>query len=141
VVTRPAPAKADGGSAAVELVLLTPVLIALVFGLVQTALAWNAQHTVGAAAQHGARQARTAVALLPARTATSAAERDEQIRASTLSFLQQTGGRALANPTVVISRSGQYVTVTVTASSVGALPGTTVHVTGSSTTPVEGFRP
>lgn len=131
----------DGGSAAIELVLLTPVLIAVVFGLVQTALVWNAQHTVGAAAQHGARQARTAVALLPALTSAPAPDGDAQIRASTLSFLQQTGGRALGNPTVVIRRNGGYVTVTVTASSVGVLPGSTVQVTGSSTTPVEGFRP
>lgn len=121
--------------------LLTPVLIAVVFGLVQTALVWNAQHTVGAAAQHGARQARTALALLPALTSAPSPESDAQIRASTLSFLQQTGGRALTNPTVVIRRNGETVTVTVTASSVGALPGSTVQVTGSSTTPLEGFRP
>lgn len=151
MATRPAPARAatsqqrrsarDGGSAAIELVLLTPVLIAVVFGLVQTALVWNAQHTVGAAAQHGARQARTALALLPALSSAPSPEGDAQIRASTLSFLQQTGGRALANPTVAIARNGQTVTVTVTASSVGVLPGSTVQVTGSSTTPLEGFRP
>jgi Flp pilus assembly protein TadG len=135
------PPPLDGGSAAIELVLLTPVLIAVVFGLVQTALVWNAQHTVGAAAQHGARQARIAVALLPALSSAPSPEGDAQIRASTLSFLQQTGGRALANPTIVIRRNGQTVTVTVTASSVGVLPGSTVQVTGSSTTPVEGFRP
>jgi Flp pilus assembly protein TadG len=151
VARRPAPARAatsgqrrparDGGSAAIELVLLTPVLIAVVFGLVQTALVWNAQHTVGAAAQHGARQARTAVALLPSLTSAPSPDADAQIRASTLLFLQQTGGRGLANPTVVIRRNGGYVTVTVTASSVGVLPGSTVQVTGSSTTPLEGFRP
>lgn len=133
----------DGGSAALELVLLTPVLIALVFALIQTALVWNAQHTVGAAAQHGARQARTAVALAPALSSSAAPspDRDNQIRASTLSFLRQTGGRSLGNPTVAISRSGQYVTVTVTATSIGVLPGSTVQVSSSSRTPIEGFRP
>lgn len=135
------PAGPDHGSAAVELVLITPVLIAMVFGLIQTALLWNARHTLGAAAQHGARQARTAVALLPVGTTTAAFDPDAQVRASTLAFLQQTGGRALGDPSVAISRSGDFVTVTVTATSLGVLPGTTVRISSSSRTPVEGFRP
>lgn len=121
--------------------LLTPALIALVFGLVQTALVWNARHTVGAAAQHGARLARAATALQP--SAATAVERssDEAVRASTLAFLRQTGGSGLQDPAVTVRHDGSYVTVTVTGSTVGVLPGTTVRVSGSSRTPVEGFRP
>lgn len=138
--------RTDTGSSAIELVLLTPALIALVFALVQTALVWNARHTVGAAAQHGARLARTTSALSPTLTsalptAGSATESDEQTRQSTLRFLQQTGGRALRDPTVTIRRDGQYVTVTVSGTTLGVLPGTTMRVTGRSRTPVEGFRP
>lgn len=145
--------RADQGSSAIELVLLTPALIALVFALIQTALVWNAQHTVGAAAQHGARIARTAVALAPAVTASTstttgttsagAAPTDsgQRVQQSTLRFLQQTGGRALTDPTVTVHRDGQYVTVTVSGTSIGVLPGTTVRVSGSSRSPVEGFRP
>lgn len=136
--------RGDEGSSALELVLLTPALIALVFTLVQTALVWNAQHTVGAAAQQGARLARTATATLPfipTTTAAASPETDEQIRIATVRYLQQTGGQALHNPTVTIRRDGQYVTVTVAGTTVGVLPGTTARVTGSSRTPVEGFRP
>lgn len=132
----------DGGSAALELVLLTPVLIALVFALIQTALVWNARHLVGAAAQHGARLARTAVALHPVGTAAPAgAAQDSAVRDSTLQFLAQTGGKALRDPTVQIQRAGGYVTVTVTGTSIGVLPGTSVTVSSRSRTPEEGFRP
>lgn len=140
--------RGDEGSSALELVLLTPALIALVFALVQTALVWNAQHTVGAAAQQGARMARTATATLafvPAASVSTASagastEAEEQVRSATLRYLQQIGGRALQNPTVTIRRDGQYVTVTVAGTTVGVLPGTTVRVSGSSRSPVEGFR-
>lgn len=146
----------DRGSSAIELVLITPVLIALVFGLIQTALVWNAHHTVGSAAQHGARVARTATALAPDINAstnltsspgqdtggdTSQYASEAEIRSSTLAFLKQTGGAALRNPTVTISRVGSYVTVTVSGTTVGVLPGTSVNVSGSSRTPLEGFRP
>lgn len=135
--------RGDVGSSALELVLLTPALIALVFALIQTAVVWNAKHTVGAAAQHGARLARTATTLMPDASAATGVppERDEQTRQSTLRFLQQTGGRALRDPAVTVSRNGQYVTVTVSGTTVGALPGTTARVSGSSRSPVEGFRP
>jgi Flp pilus assembly protein TadG len=133
----------DQGSSALELVLLTPTLIALVFGLVQAALVWNAQHTVGAAAQQGARLARAATATLPslASTASFPEASSEQVRTSTLRYLRQTGGGTLADPTVTIRRTGDYVTVTVSGTTVGVLPGTTVRVSGSSRTPLEGFRP
>jgi Flp pilus assembly protein TadG len=145
-MTWPAP-RCDAGSSALELVLLTPALIALVFALIQTALVWNAEHTVGAAAQHGARLARTATALASNVLAAAAAGDvtavggDEQTRASTLRFLQQTGGQALRDPSVTIRRDGQFVTVTVSGTTVGVLPGTTLRVTGSSRSPIEGFRP
>lgn len=121
--------------------LLTPVLIALVFGLVQTALVWNARHTVTAAAQHGARLARTATALQPSITAAVDTSSDEAVRASTLAYLRQTGGAGLTDPTVTVAHDGSYVLVTVTGTTLGVLPGTTARVSGSSRTPVEGFRP
>ena len=135
--------RCDAGSSALELVLLTPALIALIFALIQTALVWNAKHTVGAAAQQGARLARSETALAPNVLAGSdaSAGADERTRASTLRFLQQTGGDGLRDPSVSIGRDGQYVTVTVSGTTVGVLPGMTVRVTGSSRSPVEGFRP
>ena len=131
----------DQGSSALELVLLTPALITLVFAIVQAALLWNAKHTLAVAAQHGARLARTVVALQPVVTAAVPAGSDSTVQTSTLSFLRQTGGSSLADPTVTVHRDGEYVTVTVSGTSVGVLPGTTMRVSGSSRTPVEGFRP
>jgi Flp pilus assembly protein TadG len=131
----------EQGSAAVELVLLTPILIAVVFAVVQTALVWNARHTVGAAAQHGARMARTATALQPTLPTSGWESSDEQLRTATLAYLRQTGGKGLQDPTVTVRHDADYVTVTVAGTTVGVLPGTTVRVSGSSRTPLEGFRP
>lgn len=141
---RCAASRNDRGSSAIELVLVTPVLIALVFGLIQTALVWNTRHTVSAAAQHGAREARSSTALTTS-IGTSAGDDDPagdaQVRAGTLSYLRQIGGRGLQNPTVAIRHDGSFVVVTVSGTTVGVLPGTTVRVSSSSRTPAEGFRP
>lgn len=134
----------DRGSSAIELVLVTPVLIALVFGLIQTELVWNARHTVSAAAQHGAREARSATALTPSISTTAVAADpagDAQVRTSTLSYLRQIGGRGLQHPAVAIRHDGSFVVVTVSGTALGVLPGTTVRVSSSSRTPLEGFRP
>lgn len=144
---RSAAPRDEAGSSAIELVLITPVLIALVFGLIQTALVWNARHTVSAAAQHGARDARTATALVPVVTAASADNPafDAQVRSNTLSYLRQIGGQSLQNPTVAIQHEsggeGTFVVVTVTGTTLGLLPGTTVRVSSTSRTPIEAYRP
>ena len=142
---RTAAARGDLGSSAIELVLIMPVLIALIFGLIQTALVWNARHTVSAAAQHGAREARSSTALAPAVTAaftrSDSARADAQVRSSTLAYLRQIGGQALQDPTVAIRHDGTFVVVTVSGTTLGLLPGTTVRVSSSSRTPLEGFRP
>ena len=132
--------RGERGSAALELVLLTPLLIALIFGLVQAGLLWTAQHLTTTAAQHGARLARTAVALQPLDAATPE-DADEAVRTSTLNYLRHIGGRGLRHATVRVSRTAEEVTVTVTATTAGVLPGTDATVTGTSRTPVEGFRP
>ena len=121
-------------------------MILLVFGLIQAGLVWNARHVVNAAAQHGAREARTATALTAAITTTvpdtaSSDATDEQLRASTLAFLRQTGGRGLADPAVSVRRDGSFITVTVSGTTLGVLPGTRVRVSAASRTPLEGFRP
>jgi Flp pilus assembly protein TadG len=127
------------------LVLITPVLIALVFGLIQTGLVWNARHTVDAAAQHGARIARTSTALQPAIFASGLGTEDRQrIQTATLDYLRQIGGAHLDHPTVAVTFTddvdGAFVTVTVSGDTVGVLPGTRVRVTATSRTALEGFR-
>jgi Flp pilus assembly protein TadG len=135
--------EAERGSSAIELVLVTPLMILLVFGLIQAGLVWNARHVVSSAAQHGAREARTATALAPAISSTAELDgaTQEQLQRSTLSFLRQTGGRGLTDATVTVRRDGSFVTVTVSGTTLGVLPGTRVRVSAASRTPLEGFRP
>ena len=118
----------DDGSSAIELVLLTPVLIALIFTVVQAALVWNAQHAAVAAAQQGARIART-----------DTAGDDAHVRAATAAYLHSLGASLVDAPTVTVRRSGGWATVTVTAHAVSILPGATLTVHGTSRGPVETF--
>jgi len=122
----------DGGSSAIELVLVTPVLIALVFAVVQAALLWNAQHAAVAAAQQGARLARTAVVT---------GGTDDQVKAATAAYLHSVGASLLDTPTVTVDRIGGWATVTVTAHAVSLLPGARLTVHGTSRGPVEAFTP
>jgi Flp pilus assembly protein TadG len=131
---------AEQGSSTIELVLLTPVLLALLFGLIQAGLLWQAHHLVGVAAQHGARLARTTTAVQPTPTRPGRTG-DQTVQTGTLVYLRQVGGTALTDVRVTVVRAGGYVTVTVTGSAIGVLPGTSVHVTGSSRSPEERFRP
>jgi Flp pilus assembly protein TadG len=119
----------EDGSSAIELVLLTPVLIALVFAVVQAALLWNAQQAAVAAAQQGARLARVAGG------GTDATD----VRAATVAYLRSVGASLLDAPMVTVRRAGGWATVTVTAHAVSLLPGATLTVRGTSRGPVETF--
>jgi Flp pilus assembly protein TadG len=122
----------ERGSSAIELVLVTPVLVALVFSVVQAALLWNAQHVTVAAAQQGARLARIAA---------QSGQTDAQIRAATVDYLHSLGASVTDTPTVAVQRTGAWVTVTVTARAVSLVPGASLTVHGSSRGPVETFTP
>jgi Flp pilus assembly protein TadG len=124
----------DAGSSAIELVLLTPLLIVIIFGLVQAALVWHAQHVVVAAAQQGARIARTD-------PGAGAATDPATVRAETISYLHQLGADLIGQPTVSITRTPGWVTVTVTGHAVSLLPGATLTVHAVSRGPVEAFQP
>jgi Flp pilus assembly protein TadG len=70
---RPAPKRAiDRGSAAVELALVLPVLLLLVFGLIDFGRALNAQITLTQAAREGARLAALGQPSVPSRTQAAA---------------------------------------------------------------------
>jgi Flp pilus assembly protein TadG len=118
----------DDGSSAIELVLVTPVLIALIFVVVQAALLWNAQHAAVAAAQQGARLART-----------SSDVSDTRVRDATIAYLHSIGASVADTPTVSVQEAGGWATVTVTAHAVSLLPGATLTVHATSRGPVETF--
>jgi len=126
----------DAGSSAIELVLLTPLLIVIVFGLVQAALVWHAQHVVDAAAQQGARLER-----VDAGTAAGAPTDPATVRTETISYLHQLGADLVGQPAVSVARTPGWVTVTVTGHAVSLLPGATLSVHATSRGPVEAFRP
>lgn len=122
----------DDGSSAVELVLLTPLLMFAVFVVVQVALYLHARHVVLAAAQQGARLARD---LAPTDTAGV-----DAARAGTYAYLHQLGADLVTDPTVSVTRTGGQASVRVTGDAVSILPGFVLRVVEVSTGPVEMFR-
>ena len=124
--------RGDDGSSAVELVLLTPLLMFVVFLVVQAALYMHARHVVLAAAQQGARLAR-ADAATDQSAVTSA-------RDGTFAYIHQLGSDVVSDPNVVVTRVGGQATVSVTAHAVSILPGLTLRVVETSSGPVEQFR-
>jgi len=120
--------RADAGSSAIELVLLTPVLIALVFTVVQAALVWHARHVALAAAQQGDRFARS-----------MAGADDATVRARTIEYVRSLGADLVGSPTVTVTRAGGFVTVTVTGMAVSLVPGAALHVHAVSRGPAEVF--
>jgi Flp pilus assembly protein TadG len=123
----------DRGSSAVELVLLTPALMLAVFVIVQAALYMHARHIVTAAAQHGARIART--------TDTSTPVGIADARTATLDYLRTVGGDMTSRSEVSVSRDATTATVVVHADAISILPGLHLSVAASSRGPLEQFVP
>ena len=119
---------AERGSAAVELVLLTPLLMLLVLVVVQFALWQHARHVLLAAAQEGARAAR----------AQGATADDGRTRA--YEYIKQLGPDLVSAPVVEVDRGSQAVTVRIRGRAVNIVPGLPLTVTATSTGPVERFR-
>ena len=119
---------AEQGSAAVELVLLTPVLMVCVLVVVQFALWQHARHVLLAAAQEGARAAR----------AQGASAQDGRVRAQ--DYIARIGPDLVSAPIVDVDRTVDEVTVTIRGQAVNILPGLALRVTATSAGPVERFR-
>lgn len=121
----------DDGSSAVELVLLAPLLLFMVFVIVQAALYMHARHVALAAAQQGARIARTID--LTSTDGMSAA------RSDTLAYLRQLAGDVVSGQTVTVSRTASTATVVVRVNAISILPGLHLVATERSSGPVESF--
>ncbi len=119
---------AERGSAAVELVLLTPLLMVCVLVVVQFALWQHARHVLLAAAQEGARAAR----------AQGATAEDGRLRAQ--DYIVQIGPDLVTAPTIEVDRSLELVTVRIRGQAVNIVPGVPLRVTATSAGPVERFR-
>ena len=121
--------RGEGGSSAVELVLLTPVLMFAVFLIIQFALWYHARGIVLAAAQEGARAAQTEQG--------SAAAGQARAHA----YLDALGGDLVTDAAATVTRGPDTVVARVTGRAVNIVPRFTMTITESSTGPVERFRP
>lgn len=119
---------AERGSAAVELVLLTPLLMVCVLVVVQFALWQHARHVLLAAAQEGARAAR----------AQGATAEDGRGRAQ--DYIEQIGPDLVSAPVIEVDRTVDEVTVTIRGQAVNIVPGLPLRLTATSAGPVERFR-
>ena len=119
---------ADRGSAAVELVLLTPLLMVCVLVVVQFALWQHARHVLLAAAPEGARAAR----------AQGASAEDGRLRAR--EYIVQIGPDLVTEPSIEVDRTLDLVTVRIRGQAVNIVPGLPLRVTATSAGPVERFR-
>jgi Flp pilus assembly protein TadG len=121
---RPGLLREDAGAGAVELVIVTPLLMLLVLGVIQFALAEQAQHVAQAAATQALAAARV-------QDGTAAAG---QTQAGTV--LSQLGG-SLTGPAVTVTRTATQARVTVTGGVESLIPGVRLHVRATVTGPAE----
>lgn len=118
----------ERGSAAVEYVLLTPLLMVCVLVVVQFALWQHARQVLLAAAQEGARAAR----------AQGGSAEDGRARA--LGYIEQIGPDLVSAPAVDVDRGVDVVSVRIRGQAVNIVPGLALRVTAVSAGPVERFR-
>jgi Flp pilus assembly protein TadG len=119
----------ERGSVSLELVVVFPVVLLIIFGVVQGALYYHARNVALAAAQEGARAA-------GAEHGTEAAG-----GAAAWSFLTQAGGaQVMTQLDVTPHRTATAATVTVTGRAISVLPGIPgFTVTQTADRPVERF--
>jgi Flp pilus assembly protein TadG len=104
----------DRGAATLELVVLFPVLLLIIFGVIQGALYYHGRNVVLAAAEQGVRAGRTDGAGDPAAVAAAQARQ----------LLTDTGELDNLTALVIVPTvAGDRLTVTVTARTVSLLPG------------------
>lgn len=119
-----APPDEERGSVSLEIVLVGPVLVVLMFAGFQAAM-WN----------HARTEARAV-----ARDAAVLIARDGLSDADATAFARQSlGGNALRDATVTVARTAGNVVVTVTGRAPGILRGTSKAVSVTATVPVEGW--
>jgi Flp pilus assembly protein TadG len=127
--------RGDGGSTAIEFVLLTPILFVLIFSAVQYAIFFHARHVALAAAQAGARVARAS-----AGDPTLPCEADARDKAQ--AYLQQLGGNLVRLNAGGIEAhcDGDIVGVRVQGTAPSILPLIDIPIDVQSDGPVEKFR-
>ncbi|MDT0342892.1 TadE family protein [Streptomyces litchfieldiae] len=126
----------DGGSSAIEFVVLTPVMFFMIFGAVQFAMYSFAEHVAKAAARAGARTARAEADADPDGWRAAA-------EAKAYDYIEQLGpGLFVSRPTVDAAQPAAFtVRVEVAGDIPSILPGMDLTVHAVSEGPVERFVP
>ena len=129
----------ERGASAVELAMLTPLLIIIIAATIQFAMVYHARHVALAAAQAGARVAR-------ATAGQPGAAWEEPARTKTMEYLHTIGPNLLEAPRPVLLQrfvGGQLVDVgvEVKGTAVRVIPFLTLQVDEQSRGPVERFIP
>jgi TadE-like protein len=125
------PNRPDRGVSTLELALLTPILLLVMLLVVQFAMVYHARHVALAAAQAGARIARSE----------DGAAWEQRSRVKARTYLRQIGPRLLNGPRVDTDATGDERFVVVSGYAVEVLPFFRFRISERSGGPIECFRP
>ncbi|HVV76563.1 MAG TPA: TadE family protein [Mycobacteriales bacterium] len=117
----------DAGYSVLEAAIVLPIVFFLIMLIAQWAIVWHARSVTEAAAQEGLRTTENY-------QATAA-----QGHADTVAYLSQVAPRSLPDPHVIVSRTAQTATVTVTATVASVIPFGHFTVTETASGPVENY--
>ena len=119
-------ASGQAGNTTIELVVIFPVVLLLIFGIVQTAVWYHARTLAMLAAQDGLRAAQAVNGTAAQGQATAAAA------------LEGNGAAGfLTDRSVTATRTRSGATVTITGRSLALLPGTGIPLTQTASGPIE----
>ncbi|WP_067454201.1 TadE/TadG family type IV pilus assembly protein [Actinomadura macra] len=124
--------RSDAGVSSMEWALLTPILIFVMLAVVQFAMVYHARHVALAAAQSGARVARTQ----PVGTGWQ-----DQAAAKATNDVRKVGPNLLGGLQVRTGEADDERWVEVSGEAVRVIPFMTFHVSQRSRGPIECFRP
>ena len=117
--------ESERGSSAVELVIAVPVLLLLIFSIIQFTLVWHAEQV----AQDAASQALAAARIQGGSQAAGQAQAEK--------ILDQVAGGSLPTRSVAVQRGPAQVDVEVEGTAESILPFITLHVHAEAAGPVE----
>ena len=129
--------RSERGVSSLELAILAPAILALIFMSIQTALWLYGRSVALNAAQEGVSRLRL---VQPPVYTTGVGE---QVRADIQAYAQQLGGTTLQNADVKppsYNNPEGMVSFTVTGDTVSLVPGLTLHVERTATGPIEQFE-
>lgn len=118
----------EAGSAALELVVLFPIVLVALLTVIQVALVAHATHVAQAAAREGARAARLSGEV-------------EAGQRQAAAFLARLGAEVVLHPSVSATVQGQSVRVEIRGRAVGLVPGAPLDIRATSGGPLERFVP